>query len=429
MSTHVRVEAHDDHTLACKRPTGPGGAERIRAQAARLASVSHPGLVRLVDLREAADGPILVTAYVGTRTLDAAGALGADRVGRLVADLADTVADLHAEGFVHGAIRPEHVLVTGTTTVLCSPAPTPDGDPADDVAGIGQVLRAGLDPDLEEEPIPDRRPWRRVPWLGYQHRALLTIADQATDDDPRRRPSARALATAVRDAIGAPDPVPSPPGGPVQAGPTAPRPVAALVDRLVLLLRPPRRRWRTAPVAGERRRTGSAVAAAGLVVAGTAVLVLGGTSVLASGSGSGATETRPTSTAAPPASTAPPGPDCPTGPAPGELLQFDDDPCPERVRLAPGRLDVDGTRFRVGRPGNDLALGDWDCDGRTTLVLLRRGRGEVWHFPRWDPDGPVAADPVATVPGARSLTATAEPPCARLAVALPHGRSRPVTVP
>ncbi len=427
MSTHVRVETVGDQTLACKRPTGPGGAERIRAQAARLATSSHAGLVRLVELREGDDGPILVTDYVGARTLDVAGPLGPERVGRLVADLADTVADLHAEGFVHGAIRPEHVLVAGQGTVLCSPAPTPDGTPADDVAGIGQVLRAGLDPELEEEPIPDRRPWRRVPWVGYRHRALLTIADQATDDDPRRRPSARALATAVRDAIGAPGP------GVTAADPAPTEAIdrvgslAALLDRLVLVLHPPRRRWRS-PRPGSWRRSGGTVVAGGLGLLGAVVLVFGGASAL--GPDAGATGDPPSPAAAPPATTAlPVDAGCPTGPEPGRLVQLDDDPCPERVRVAPGRLDVDGARFRVGRPGNDLTLGDWDCDGRSTLVLLRRGRGEVWHFPRWDPDGPVAAVPVVTVPGARSLATTADPPCTRLAVALPDGRVRSVAVP
>lgn len=223
--------------MACKRATSPAAAARVRAEADRLGRLDHPGVVRLVELREGPDGPVLVTDYVGPRSIDSAGAVAAERAARLVAHLAGTLADLHAAGTLHGRVAPEHVLVAGDATVLCGPAVDPEHHhPADDVAGAGRCLLALLAPEVEAEPIPDRRPWGRHRWQGYRHRSLLTLADLATADDPGRRPSARAFADAVAALAG--------PRGPAADRPTPDTPTAgrAVVDRLALWLRPPRRR-------------------------------------------------------------------------------------------------------------------------------------------------------------------------------------------
>ena len=105
--------------MACKRATATGGGERIRDEATRLEGLDHPGVLTFVELRETDQGPVLVTEYVGPRTLASIGPVATERAALLVADLAATVADLHARGVVHGAVRPEHVLVAGDRTVLC----------------------------------------------------------------------------------------------------------------------------------------------------------------------------------------------------------------------------------------------------------------------------------------------------------------------
>ena len=46
MSRHVSIEAGPDgQPLACKRATDDHDAPAIRAQAARLAAIDHPGVV------------------------------------------------------------------------------------------------------------------------------------------------------------------------------------------------------------------------------------------------------------------------------------------------------------------------------------------------------------------------------------------------
>ena len=97
--------------------------------------------------------------------------------------------------------------------------------------------------------------------------------------------------------------------------------------------------------------------------------------------------------------------DAPTcaNPADGASADVDGDGCPESVRLGHGWIEVDGRRFRVGRPGNALAVGDWDGDGAATVALLQRKTGDVWRFATWDPDGAVTAEPVGRFPGAVDL--------------------------
>jgi hypothetical protein len=394
MSTHVSIEQADRRTLACKRATSPGDVDAIRAEAGRLADLDHPGIVRFVELRETDDGPRLVTEYVGPRTLATMGPVTTERAAGLVADLAATVADLHGTGVVHGDVRPEHVIVAGDHVVLCSPASDPDDlTTADDVLGIGHCLQAVLEPDLDEEPIPDRRPWKRTPWVGYRHRSLLTLADQATADEPGRRPSARALADAVAQAGGAPtaaDPVTS------ERRPALS--VAQQVSDLVAV------RLRRHPDRPRPRRRIVVLAAVGVTV-----LAVGVTSATGRAS---TPSTAPTGAA----------PDVGCGPGP----DLDGDGCPEAIRLGHGWLEVDGQRYRVGRPGNALAIGDWDGDGRATVALLQRGTGQVWRFARWDPDAAVTAEPAGGYPGAIDLAAEPLADRDRLVVELRDGSTAEV---
>ncbi len=415
MTSHVSIEHDPDGPpLACKRATDTQGRPGIRAEAARLAGIDHPGVVRFVALRETDDGPTLVTEYVGPRTLATIGPVTTERAADLVADLASTVADLHALGITHGALRPEHVLVAGERIVLCGLGVEPiDRAPSEDVLGIGLALRGLLDPELEEEPIPDRRPWRRVPWLGYRHRALLTLADQATDDEPGRRPSARALADAVRELTGtaAPLTVAVP-----HSTPSAPGRAQALVDLVAVRLRHRPRRGAGRPRAA-RPRLAALLAGLGL---GLVVLVLG----VAGAAG------RPSSPAAPAASA--PGatarPSCPTTRAP-VAADLDGDGCPNAVRIGPGWLEVDQRRYRVGRPGDELRVGDWDGDGLATVALLRPPAGELWLFPGWDPDAPVTARFAGRFPDGDGLLRRTGPGQDLLLVHRADGTATPVPAP
>jgi hypothetical protein len=71
-----------------------------------------------------------------------------------------------------------------------------------------------------------------------------------------------------------------------------------------------------------------------------------------------------------------------------------------------GVIEAAGARWQVGSDADQVLQGDWDCDGRTTLALLRPTTGDIYRFDGWSPpDVDVHGTPVARVPGARSLRA------------------------
>jgi eukaryotic-like serine/threonine-protein kinase len=393
MSGRVTIEVSGPgRAIAVKRAEDADAVERLRAEAQVLEGLDHPGVVRLIELGQRDGHLALLTEYVGPRSMATMGPLPVERAAILTVDLARTLADLHTAGVVHGAVRPEHVLVTGDRTVLCGFTPPDEGRTRpDDVAGIGTVLRTCLRPETDEEPIPDRRTWRAPRWHGYRHRALLTLADQATADEPGRRPSARALADAIADVV-----------GPVrERRPLAPaaRALAGnVVDLIVLRLRH-----------GHRPRL--------TLVA----FVLAGVGLIAVVTGGWTLATRPDASAAPPAPpitrpAAAPTPPCAAIPRGAFAADTDGDGCDEVVRVGPGWVEVDGARYRVGQPGNDLAVGDWDCDGTATVALLQRGDGAVWTFGSWNPEATVTAEPAGTFAGATALRRRAGPVCDELLV-------------
>ncbi len=200
MAAGVHTEVHPGATepVFRKVATGEAGRATLAAEAARLERASHPGVVMVVDQAE----DHLDLRWAGGHTL-ATSRPEASAVAGTLASVAATVADLHRLGIVHGRLRADHVVIDGDGRArLCSirpPAPgEPEPTPADDVLAIGQLLAEAAGAETEIEPIPDRR-WRRTRWSGYHRRALLTLADQATDPDPAVRPTARALAAALAD--------------------------------------------------------------------------------------------------------------------------------------------------------------------------------------------------------------------------------------
>ena len=198
--TRIEVEEGDSQPLLVKTATTDIGRTLLAQEAQRLTRAAHPRVVELLSH----DRDRLVLAWAGGQTL----ALARPPVtvaAAILAAVASTVADLHEVGIVHGRLDPSHVLlgVDGRPRLcgLCGPVPgSADPTAADDVAAIGALINELVGPEAELEPIPERR-WGKRRWSGYQRRALQTLADQATHDDPACRPTARTLAAAIATAI------------------------------------------------------------------------------------------------------------------------------------------------------------------------------------------------------------------------------------
>ncbi|MGH9178930.1 MAG: hypothetical protein ACRD0N_10305, partial [Acidimicrobiales bacterium] len=99
---------------------------------------------------------------------------------------------------------------------------------------------------------------------------------------------------------------------------------------------------------------------------------------------------RPMLTATPAAATRA----CPPAAA-GLAADVDGDGCRTPVVWHDNVLEAGGARYRLGRPGDQLLLGDWDCDGRDTPALYRPSTGQVFVFTDWAGTG-------APLPAART---------------------------
>ncbi|MEO6421010.1 MAG: FHA domain-containing serine/threonine-protein kinase, partial [Polyangiaceae bacterium] len=97
----------------------PGDDEALRQELLHARSVSHPNVCRVHDLAPSQYGPILVMEHITGQTLHthirrrkAQGGYTSDEFRRLAHDIAEGVAAIHAQGLVHGDLKPGNVMVT-----------------------------------------------------------------------------------------------------------------------------------------------------------------------------------------------------------------------------------------------------------------------------------------------------------------------------
>ena len=202
--------------------------DRLRREAAVLACVDHPHVVRLRTLVSAGDELVLVLDHAAGGSL--AGVLAARRLdaGEIVTvavPLAEALAAVHVQGLVHGDLTPANVLFTADGRPLLSDlgvcrlvgeqvdgsAGTVSGTPgyldpavlggsppgaAADVHGLGAVCYAALTGDAPYTDGGQRRP-RLGERLPAAPPALVAAIEAALHPDPHRRPGAAELATAL----------------------------------------------------------------------------------------------------------------------------------------------------------------------------------------------------------------------------------------
>jgi hypothetical protein len=97
--------------------------------------------------------------------------------------------------------------------------------------------------------------------------------------------------------------------------------------------------------------------------------------------------------------------DCPQTNA---VLQADvnGDGCPDALRYGDGLLEAGDVRWALGQAGDQVATGDWGCQGMRTVALFRPSTGEVFRFDGWaGPGHDLTATAVARVPGGQALRA------------------------
>lgn len=370
-----------------KRATDTVERRCLANEATVLGRLSHPGVVRLVAHTETDRHAQLLTERVPGSTLadtaiDAPAALAA--VG---AAAVAVVADLHTLGIAHGSLAPDHIIVSGGRVVLCSfgraaeaTAAAMDRDVADLVVALTDTARRLPEPGTRVE----RRRRRSLDELlvGAASRSLTASdlgAALAALAGPDAAGPTRIPAAGVVDREPAPntqtgataDPSFEASADPSAVGPRRPAPAAPARPWRERVARTQRGGGDVAPPPWHRRRGIIVGAAAGLVVVAAWALL---------------TTDRGASTAAPPQMGVAPPPSTPT-PSPTATPMPTPSPPPSRetpsVVVVGNLVAVDDTWFEVGRNGDIVRLGDWDCDGSPSPAVLRPESGEIFVFDGW----------------------------------------------
>jgi tRNA A-37 threonylcarbamoyl transferase component Bud32 len=182
----VEIRSVGGRLVAVKSATTEAEVVALTREADLLRRAAHPGVVAVVSFTATTDRAELVLRAPSDHTV--AQRLPETVIGCLdfVSAVADIVADLHAIGIAHGAIRPDHVLVTANDQpVLC---------------GFGNA-HAVVDPELfaaDVVALGELLAWlvRRAPEDRRGARIVASLLDRSRD----RSVTARALAIAMVDA-------------------------------------------------------------------------------------------------------------------------------------------------------------------------------------------------------------------------------------
>jgi len=275
-----------NRTVALKR-LRPGLREdaesmaRFSREARTVARLSHPGIVRLLDMGEDGDGPFLVMELVEGEDLKTrltrAGPLVPEEAARIGAQVASTLAFAHRHGVIHRDIKSQNVLIdaagnakladfgiaqllevsgesrltrsgmmVGTSDYLAPEQA--EGRPVDgrtDIYSLGIVLWECLTGQLPfpgenfvavamrqlKDPLPDPR--ERVPEIPARLAECILRAAAKNPDD--RFPNAEEFATELEACA---EPAPgtthtATPAGPSTTAPAAVRPARSAQARAV----------------------------------------------------------------------------------------------------------------------------------------------------------------------------------------------------
>lgn len=340
-------EGEEGPKIASKWAGSPADLSNLRREAEMLALAQHPGVVELLDVSFSTTDGVIRLRHVDGTDLARVEEITALELAGVAAAIASTLADLHLMGVVHGAVTADHILIdTIGRPLLCgfgSAQPIEQAEPSDDVAQLGETILT----------LASRA-------AGGQRETVRALATWASSPDRQGRPSAAELAAAYADRI--PD---------------------------SHLLRRSRYRPADGPLRREPVRRPSArslIAVPALVAA-----LLTGWMIFH----------RSPPKPAPAAATSDP-----TVPRP-ECDRSSSDPtdlaCPFRFRFSNGILEAGDRRWKIGSPGDRVAVAEWGCRGERSPVLLDSRSGRVWAFDKWADTAEVVGRSIGVAPEGEEL--------------------------
>ncbi len=172
----------------------PGDDEALRQEVLLARSIGHPNVCRVHDLAPSPWGPVLVMEHIAGQTLHthirrkkAQGGYTADEFRKIASETAAGLAAIHAQGLVHGDLKPGNVMVTADRAMILDfgfaqerartskrrPGAPPDGGTPNYMAP--ERLRSGGASEEDDVYALGLTLWEmwtcRVPEPGYRPRA------------------------------------------------------------------------------------------------------------------------------------------------------------------------------------------------------------------------------------------------------------------
>jgi eukaryotic-like serine/threonine-protein kinase len=193
----------------------PARRERLIQEARAIAALSHPNIATLYEIGEDQDQLFLVFEYVPGETLKntiAGRPLNARRAIDLGVQLADALADAHAEGIVHRDIKSDTIIVTpkGNAKILdFGLAAWTDGGAQRERAGRAATTMAdaaGTTPETVAYLSPEQALGERVDHRTDIFSLGIVMFEMLTGRLPFTAPTSTALALQI---VQAPAPAPS----------------------------------------------------------------------------------------------------------------------------------------------------------------------------------------------------------------------------
>jgi serine/threonine protein kinase len=190
----------------------PARREQFLQEARAAAALSHPNIAALYEIGEDQDQLFLVFEYVPGETLKSAIAgrpLNPRRAIDLAVQIADALADAHAEGIVHRDIKADNIVVTpkGNAKVLDFGLATwTAGGAAREQAATVLVAAEGIAPETIAYMSPEQALGERVDHRTDIFSLGIVLFEMLTGRLPFTGTAATALALQI---VQAPAPVPS----------------------------------------------------------------------------------------------------------------------------------------------------------------------------------------------------------------------------
>ena len=441
-STKISHKLVHGQRILVKSTTGRERS-RLRHEAEVLGLLHLSALVDMLELKEEDDQTLLLLLDNGPRTLLWPLDMTGEELLRALQRCCTAVEQLHEAGWSHGSLRPEHVLLGARgRPKLCSLG---DSQPLlhlsnekaaaaiqGDVDQLAAMFAHVANFQIASMSRADRWRWRQqsrklrqIAELNETSTTALTTSELATAVGELRCRTINSFGFSRRGTTRRATPAPGPARGLVTLGAAAAG-IALLFSAGFALTASSK----------TPSQTDSAQAAPGLPDASTSATTVPATTVPDTSLADASLPDASLPDASLPATTLPDssGGGCRLWPmvnkGSGQGVDIDGDSCPDHVEIAGQFITVDDLTYQVGLPQDRLAVGDWDCDGRATALLLRPSTGELFEFSAWAKPGETAqSELVSTIAEAADLsgeritdsTAAEKISCDRALVALIDG--------